>query len=179
MKENYKIMRNFLTKEEKNLLKGYCELKHRFNFDNFDPSNVNMDSYFYADYVMESLMICKSKKMSEITGLKLLPTYAFWRMYTYGSDLKKHKDRPSCQYSVTVNISSSGEKWPIFADGTEVNLEPGDGMVYKGCDVLHWREPFKGDYQAQVFLHYVDANDKYAEFARDKRPYYGLPNRGK
>ena len=173
MKNKFKIIKNFLTEEERYLLTGYCELKHRYNFDTFDPTNKNMDTKFYADYAMESLMVTKLKKMEEITGLKLLPTYAFWRMYTYKSDLHKHKDRPSCEYSVTVCIASSGEKWPIYADGVEVNLEPGDGLVYKGCDVLHWREEFEGDFQAQVFLHYVNKNGKNAEWFRDKRQYWG------
>ena len=51
--------------------------------------------------------------------------------------------------------------------------KPGDGLVYKGCDVLHWREEFEGDFQAQVFLHYVNKNGKNAEWFRDKRQYWG------
>ena len=28
-------------------------------------------------------------------------------------------------------------------------------VIYKGCDLEHWREPFKGKNIAQVFLHYT------------------------
>ncbi len=49
-----------------------------------------------------------------------------------------------------------------------VCLEPGDGMIYKGCERPHWREPMPGkkktwwnrkeDYYHQIFFHYVLAD---------------------
>ena len=49
-------------------------------------------------------------------------------------------------------------------------LEEGDAMVYKGCEVEHWREPYnEGTKLAQVFLHYVDANGPHAEWKNDKK----------
>ena len=171
----YKVIKNFLTKEEVNLLVHYCRIKHRTNFNSFDCcQNDNGDTYFYGDPLMESLMLNKKKLMQEETGLELLPTYAFWRMYTLHADLKKHKDRPSCEVSVTVMIGSDGTKWPIYMDGTELNLEPGDAAIYLGCEVEHWREEFTGDWQAQTFLHYVDKNGPNKEWAKDKRPIYGI-----
>lgn len=171
----YKVIKNFLTKEEVNLLVHYCRIKHRTNFNSFDCcQNDNGDTYFYGDPLMESLMLNKKKLMQEETGLELLPTYAFWRMYTLHADLKKHKDRPSCEVSVTVMIGSDGTKWPIYMDGTEINLEPGDAAIYLGCEVEHWRKEFTGDWQAQTFLHYVDKNGPNKEWAKDKRPIYGI-----
>jgi hypothetical protein len=119
-------------------------------------------------------MINKLNLMQKETGLELLPTYAFWRMYTTNADLKKHKDRPSCEISVTVMIGSDGNKWPIFMDGTEINMEPGDATIYLGCEIEHWREKFKGDWHAQTFLHYVDKNGVNKEWVKDKRMLYGM-----
>ena len=101
-------------------------------------------------------MVNKLDLMQKETGLELLPTYAFWRMYTINADLKKHKDRESCEISATVMLGSDGTPWPIFIGGTEINLEPGDAAIYLGCEVEHWREEFKGDWHTQTFLHYVD-----------------------
>lgn len=172
----YKLIKNFLSKEEIVLLNDYCRIKHRINYDSFDDiQNDNGDTYFYADPLMESLLVNKKKLMEEHTGLELLPTYAFWRMYTYNADLKRHKDRPSCEISVTVMIGSYGPPWPIYMDGTEINLEPGDAAIYLGCEVEHWREKFEGDWQAQTFLHYVDKNGPNKEWFKDKRPLYGMP----
>ena len=46
--------------------------------------------------------------------------------------------------------------------------------MYWGTDVLHSRKEFNGDYHIQTFLHYVDANGPYKEFAKDKRLNYGI-----
>ena len=49
-------------------------------------------------------------------------------------------------------------------------------LVYKGCEVEHWREAFSGVNCAQVFLHYNDASDPKAEQNKfDGRPFLGLP----
>tara|TARA_R100000697_G_scaffold31783_1_gene42647 strand:- start:348 stop:881 length:534 start_codon:yes stop_codon:yes gene_type:complete len=173
--EKYKLIKNFLTKEEQKLLSIYCDITHRHNFNNFDGTNNVMDTSFYGDYIMESLMINKKKNMEEHLNLKLLPTYSFWRLYTQGSTLPEHKDRPSCEYSVTVQISHDKKNdWPIFMDGNKIILEDGDAVVYKGCDVKHSREDLKGDWHAQVFLHYVNENGPNAEWALDKRRFWGL-----
>ena len=170
----YKLIKNFLTQEELKLLISYTRIKHRINFDNFDfVQNNNGDSYFYGDPLMESLMINKLELMQKETGLELLCTYAFWRMYTINAELKKHKDRESCEISVTVMLGSDGTPWPIYMNGTELNLEPGDAAIYLGCEIEHWREPFKGDWHSQTFLHYVDKNGLHKEWAKDKRMVYG------
>jgi len=170
----YKVIKNFLSKDEVDLLSLYCEIKHRTNFKEFDFLQTGVgDSFFYADPVMESLMLIKKEIMEKETGKKLLPTYAFWRVYTKYSDLKKHSDRPSCEISVTVNINGDKTPWPIFMDGTPVHLESGDGVVYLGCELEHWREEFKGDHQFQCFLHYVDAEGENKNCYMDQRPYWG------
>ena len=171
----YKLIKNFLTEGEIKLLTDYCRIKHRLNFDSFDlHQNNNGDTFFYADPLMESLMINKMDLMQKETGLELLPTYAFWRMYTMFADLKKHKDRSSCEISVTVMIGSDGTSWPIYMDGTEINMEPGDAAIYLGCEIEHWREEFTGDWHAQTFLHYVDKNGPFKEWVKDKRLMFGM-----
>jgi len=172
----YKIVKNFLSKDEINLLSFFCEMKHRTNLTSFDFSlNNNADTWYYGEPIFDSLMLKKQQLMENETGKKLLPTYAFWRCYTKYSKLKKHLDRPSCEISVTVNINGDGTAWPIFMEGTELNLQTGDAAIYLGCEIEHWREEFKGDYQFQTFLHYVDAEGKNKEHYMDKRKYWGCP----
>jgi len=118
-------------------------------------------------------MLKKKFLIEKESGKKLLPTYSFWRCYTKYADLKKHTDRPSCEISVTVNINGDGTSWPIFMEGTSLDLKKGDAALYLGCKVKHWREEFKGDYQFQTFLHYVDAEGKNTEHYMDKRKYWG------
>jgi len=149
----------------------------------------------YADFVMETLLMKVMPIMKQQTNLNLIPTYSYARIYEKGSILKRHKDRPSCEISTTLNLG--GDQWAIYLDttgsnnvideyknimkpdapkGIRVDLEPGDMLVYSGCELEHWREEFTGNVCAQVFLHYNHVNGQFADSnLYDKRPLLGLP----
>ena len=57
----------------------------------------------YADMVMETLMMKVLPVMRQETGLELIPTYSYARLYKKGDILRRHKDRPSCEISTTLN----------------------------------------------------------------------------
>ena len=129
----------------------------------------------YADHVMETLLMKVLPVMQKETELDLCPTYSYARLYKHGDKLKRHKDRPSCEISTTINLG--GEPWAIFLEGTKVLLEIGDMLVYSGCDLEHWREPFEGNICGQVFLHYNHVNGPFAEKNKfDGRAMLGLPS---
>ena len=136
----------------------------------------------YSDIAMETLLLKCQPVMEKATELKLYPAYTYARIYKKGDELKRHKDRFSCEISTTMNLG--GDDWPIYLEpsgkegmkGIEVNLKPGDMLIYKGMELEHWREPFKGENCIQVFLHYNKVS-KEAELNQfDKRPHLGLPN---
>ena len=141
------------------------------------------DTYsHYADIAMETLLENLKPLMEKESGLKLNETYSYARIYKKGDVLERHKDRYSCEVSTTLNIG--GDEWPIYlepsgeegTEGTKVILNQGDMLIYKGCDVEHWREAFEGENCGQVFLHYNDASDEKAEQNKyDGRPCLGLP----
>ena len=137
----------------------------------------------YADMLMETLLEKVKPTMEKHTGLKLSPTYSYARIYKNGDVLARHKDRYSCEISTTLNLG--GDKWPIYLDptgkngqaGIKVDLEPGDMLIYSGCELEHWREEFKGKDCGQVFLHYNKSSSKKAkENLYDGRPFIGLPS---
>ena len=137
----------------------------------------------YGDIVMETLLQEVKPVMEKHTSLKLSETYSYARIYKKGDVLPRHKDRYSCEVSTTLNLG--GESWSIYLDptgrtsqaGIEVNLNPGDMLIYSGCELEHWREEFKGKDCGQVFLHYNKTNSKTAKANQfDKRPFIGLPN---
>jgi hypothetical protein len=124
----------------------------------------------------DALLKTLTPLIEQTVDKKLFPTYSFARIYYKGSYLHKHIDRPSCEYSITVCLDNNPRPWAIFMDGEEVILERGDIVVYKGCDVIHWREPLDYDTEVtQVFLHYVDQNGPYSEWKYDKRSMLGEP----
>ena len=128
--------------------------------------------------------------LEQAIGRKLYNTYYYDRFYFPGQALTIHADRPACEISVSVHVSTNiEENWPIwiktpdiFTDSSKmeliskgenrsVDLGPGDGMVYKGCERPHWRDPMPGlietalakakGYQVhslyyhKIFFHYV------------------------
>jgi hypothetical protein len=136
----------------------------------------------YGDLVMETLLQKVKYRMEIETKLKLNETYSYARIYKKGDVLERHKDRYSCEVSATMNLG--GDRWPIFLEpsgeegekGTSILLDQGDMLIYKGCELEHWREPFEGENCAQVFLHYNDAYHREAEENKyDRRPFLGLP----
>lgn len=114
-------------------------------------------------------------------GKRLYPTYSYARLYKHGEELKNHRDRPACEISATLTLGWSGKQWAIYmgdhedkSNGSEIMMEVGDAVLYRGMDKWHWREQFEGDWQAQVFLHYVDANGSHADQKYDSRKSLGI-----
>jgi hypothetical protein len=129
----------------------------------------------YGDFVMDTLLVKMLPVMKEQTNLDLIPTYSYARAYKKGDELKRHKDRPSCEISTTICLG--GDPWAIFVEGTKILLEVGDMLVYSGCELEHWREPFDGNICGQVFLHYNHVNGPFAEKNKfDGRQMLGLPS---
>jgi hypothetical protein len=128
----------------------------------------------YGDPVMERLMDRLRPNLEKITGLHFFPTYSYFRLYKRGDTLPRHKDRPSCEVSVSLNLGQHpAEPWPLWVAGplgeTAVDLWPGDALIYRGIECDHWREAFHGDDLAQVFLHYVEQDGTHSEWKFDKR----------
>lgn len=117
-------------------------------------------------------MFCE--RISQLCGKKLIPTYTYARIYVNGSSLPLHRDRPACEYSATLNLAQS-DPWWISMDGTKYFQNPGDIVIYKGCEVEHGRPTFEGQEYIQVFLHYVDANGPHTEYRFDF-PGYSMHN---
>jgi hypothetical protein len=151
-------------------LREYIEQTHA-QPDPLCPKSQAVHGMPASDELLEML----TPAISKASGRNLIPTYSYARMYVNGETLPKHTDRPACQYSVTLCLGMDGDPWPIFMSKTEegvggsVDLNVGDGVLYLGIDMHHWREPFEGQWQAQVFLHWVDADGPHADQKYDGR----------
>ena len=208
--KKYQVIRQALSKELANFIFNYMMLQRdavdwMMKNNKVNPANPfignRVDQQIpgayskYADWVMETLLMYMIPVMKAKTGLELIPTYSYTRLYEKGNILRRHKDRPSCEISTTLHLG--GDEWPIFLDpsgqnfvideyknihkpgapkGVRVDLKVGDMLIYSGCDLEHWREPFQGNVCSQVFLHYNHANGPFAKTNLfDKRPILGIP----
>jgi hypothetical protein len=212
-KNKYQVIRNAISKELANLAYTYLQISaeadhwmitNQMTHDknplvgNFKDKQVPGSYAKYADRLMETLLVKVIPIMKDKTKLNLIPTYSYTRLYRKGNILKRHKDRPSCEISTTLNLG--GDNWDIFLDptgtnnvidedknihkpnapkGIKISLKPGDMLIYSGCELEHWREPFQGNLCGQVFLHYNHANGPYAKTnLYDKRPMLGIVKNG-
>ena len=155
---NYLFVPDFITTQESNRL--YKEFKKETQlypqlFNDRDLQIFGSPSIY--NYVPFIALLCeKTMHMNQLVEEKLLPTYAYARLYKHGAELKKHTDRPACEVSVTLNLGSDGTPWPICftkPDGSTVSkgLKPGEAVVYFGCISEHWRE---GAFEGQEYGHY-------------------------
>ena len=185
----YLIVRNAISIELANFAFNYFLMKrdatewmHKNNYvSEFTPGfgtwkDEQIPNTFscYGDTFMETLMMKVLPVMKQHTDLDVIPTYSYTRAYKKGDILKKHKDRPSCEISTTLHLG--GNPWSIYVEGIKIDLNVGDMLIYSGCELEHWREPFEGSVCVQTFLHYNNANGQYAHTNRfDKRPMLGIP----
>ena len=208
--KKYQVIRGALPKQMANFIFNYMLLQRdavdfMVKNNKVNPANpfigTRIDKQVpgcytkYADWVMETLLMYMIPIMKAKTGLELIPTYTYTRVYEKGNILRRHKDRPSCEVSTTLHLG--GDEWPIFIDptgsnnvideekeihrpgapkGVQVDLKVGDMLIYSGCELEHWREPFTGNMCSQVFLHYNHANGPYAKTNLfDGRSLLGVP----
>ena len=196
--KKYKIIKNIISKELSLFICNYFLMKKQVARKLFDSTYITQfETIFgvwndkqtpntyshYGDIAMETLMLKCQPEMEKVTGLKLYPAYTYARIYKKGDELKRHKDRFSCEISTTMNLG--GDDWPIYLEpsgevgkkGIKVDLKPGDMLVYSGCGLEHWRNKFRGKECIQAFLHY---NNRKTPGAKDnmfdKRPHLGLPS---
>jgi len=188
--ENFKHITNALHKETCDYLtkwlKKCVETKEAVQ-DPQCPKSWSMWHHPITDKVLEEFL----PRMEEETGKQLFPTYAYARLYQKGEVLKCHTDRPPCEYSATITLGHDGEVWPFWAadsgedtdqgivgednkihrikNSKKLTIEIGDAVIYKGCEVPHWRDSFEGQWQTQIFLHYVEQDGPNAEWKYDKR----------
>ena len=150
-------------------------LRQKTEFNSVEPQvNGSLARYNHPFYKATHYSLMK--QIEGILSMDLLPTYYFDRFYYEGQKLDRHSDRPSCEISATVQISTNrDEAWPIWfqrPDQTEnsVSMKNGDMVLYRGCEREHWREPLTGEnsYHHQIFFHYVNAQGPYVHYAYDR-----------
>jgi len=181
------------TTEDGSRLTGRLNYIRKDKYQYFDKEkqvNGSLSRYNYPEY--KQLFYLVRKQVEKRLGIDLLPTYFYERFYYAGQHLPRHCDRPACEISVTLQISTNSKKpWPIWfecPDGSEpyVAMKNGDACIYKGCEREHWRDSLESKYNNiekfwrkrrgleddtyhhQIFLHYVNAQGPFVHFANDR-----------
>ena len=190
-KDKYQVIKGAISKELADFCYQYFLNKRAVARHLFDDKYISQfTQYFgvwndemipetyshYGDIVMDTLLQRVKPVMEKESGIKLTETYSYARIYKKGDELKRHKDRYSCEISTTMHLG--GDEWSIYIEpDVKINLKQGDMLMFRGCYLEHWRETFTGKDCAQVFLHYNDSSKKEAKQNKfDGRPIIGLPS---
>lgn len=164
--KNYKYIKNLLS----------LDIAEFITFSSLEIIDKSIDkskadpqvplSFFFSStssLLYRNLLHFLKSRIEKESNLKLNPTYAYSRFYISGADLKKHTDRPACEISVTLTLKkkyhNKDYQWPLCMGGVPLIIEEGDGVIYKGREIEHWRPVFTepdGSWHHQVFLHYVN-----------------------
>jgi len=192
------FIKEFLPKQILNLCHSYSLLKfsNKKTFQTADNQS-NVLLFEYGDLLMETLMDASTPVVEQNVGKKLWPTYSYLRIYDKGSDLKIHKDRESCEYTVALCLGCDpiDKPYEIFVGEVDKSSDykyfdedevyqryridykfpmlPNNALIFKGMDKIHWREICTHDHFITVFLHYVDQEGQYKDYKFDKRNILG------
>jgi len=194
---NYTVIRKAISTEMTEFIYDYICLKRKIAtylfknklippftkyFGSWNDGQVKDTYYVYGDTVMETLLLKLKPLIEKQVEQELIEMYSYCRIYKKDAVLDRHKDRTSCEISITLNLG--GDLWPIYLDptkgknqsGIKIELNAGDMLIYRGCILEHWRESFQGNDCAQVFLHYNIKNENSEKIKYDKREFIGIPN---
>jgi PKHD-type hydroxylase len=176
-KEGYVYLENALPKNE-------CDAITKYLFGLCTKGTLTKDEQcplsdsIYDDILLNAVLKKLVTPLSQQLEIDLDPSYCYARIYRPGEVLERHKDREACEISGTLTLGFDQDNcvWPIFFGkdendllGTSINIDVGDIVIYKGEELPHWRNEFKGTWQTQVFFHFVDKNGKNKEHAFDQK----------
>jgi len=200
-KQGYLPLKSIIPLDICNIVTQYALLQENVLPKKEEPTGQVPNSHsIYSDTLMETLMAHMKPHMEKATGLELFPTYSYFRVYRPRMILDRHTDRPSCEISTTICFgydykhANPDYRWSMYVDptyrhnidynfisknnkGTAVPQDPGDILIYRGCEIEHWRDPFDAEdssWQVQAFFHYINKDGPfYPEYAFDRRPGLG------
>ena len=166
---NYVVIKNFIDESRSIAISN--EFKKA---DRRKDAVIEKSTSLYNFMPSLELLCEKTPIISEIVGEYVLPTYTFTRRYEKDSELPIHKDRGSCEITLTVHLDSDGShSWPISiqtpsGENKSIVFSHGDAMLYFGCESWHWREKYQGTWYNQTMLHYVRSNGSQSHRYFDK-----------
>ena len=178
--KRYLFVKSILPPPILDYLKTYYAVllaNNAFSRDEQCPSSLSLGADRGLDAVLEWIR----PEVSRLVGLEIVPTYSYTRRYAKGELLPRHTDRNSCEISVTISVEipKGARRSVIYLKPprnreTKVEMCAGDGCIYAGTEVEHWREGFQIDGYVQLFLHYISRRGSYfPKFAFDGRKCLG------
>lgn len=177
------VIKNIFSKELSHTYEKYYKSTGILKLENPAPSNISYDKgsntfACYCDDLGVAILEGLKDTISNILKKEILPSYVYTRVYTKGTKLISHRDRESCEISVTLSLCNSDndkEEYLYISDKSVENSSPddilkipvhtGDALIFFGSNdsggYYHWRDVTESEFILQSFLHYVTVNGKF------------------
>jgi len=96
-------------------------------------------------------------------------SYSYVAGYLSGADLPRHTDRAQCRFTLSYAVDFTGPAgaapWPFCLECPQDEavvqclLEPGQAVLFRGCDLSHFRDPLPdGQTSTSLLFHFVPAD---------------------
>lgn len=172
------------------------------NNKNLKEDDSNSYGYYeeYANEISETILLHCKDQIEEKIGLDLVPRCSYVRVHKNGAELKNRLDEEDNEISVLITLSYKPKlegydpedimfdpfefscPWPFYMNTARgeknVKIPIGHGVIYKGNEIEHWREPLMESddfFVVEVSLHYVVADGRFSkEFKYDGRSAIGI-----
>ena len=152
-------------------------------------SKAAIEVYSHIYPPMATFLWGLTPRIAEVAQKRLVPTYAYFRMYQLGDVCRVHSDRHACEHSLSLMVGLSDDvPWALsverrrldaptpvveesFGDQqfASVPMTVGDGIMYQGVHHRHGRiEPNPNRWSAHLFMHWVDIEGPYGDQAFDR-----------
>jgi hypothetical protein len=102
--------------------------------------------------------------VGRLAGEPVKPSYSYVSAYRGGAVLGAHVDRKQCEFTLSLLIEGEGdsaaEPWPLWfqlpSGKIAVTQKAGDAILFRGCELPHWRERSAAEHTSTILLfHYV------------------------
>ncbi len=166
LEENeYVVLRNLFSPLQLAHLRSYFRAMEREGYLSRSDSQVERRRSHYREPLSSAIHEQLVPLVSHVTSRRLRASYSFFSVYLPGAVLDKHKDRPQCEWNLSLIWDTRPEKdranaWPIYLEvggrARRVKLGMGDGLLYRGTEYFHWRNPQPArNFTAATFFHFV------------------------
>lgn len=168
MNEGFCSLPSLISDSERQLMIDYLSVsKQRYvESNNLTGSNVENDPHhpktfsFYSPLCAEVALLTLLPKIEAIVSEKIAPSFSYARTYYAGSWLDRHKDRKNASFGLSICLERNSPYWPLVIVDRhgiehEFDLEEGDGILFTGMELEHYRSTLLHGFQTQMFLFYV------------------------
>lgn len=164
-KSSYAVVHNLVSPLQVSFLRQYFRELEREGYLTRGDNQVERRHVMYREPLSSLLHEQMNPFIGDVTGSATRASYSYFGVYLPGALLQKHKDRPQCQWNLSLIWDTRPERprdaaWPLYLDVNgnthEIKLAMGDALLYRGTEHFHWRErqPARNRTTA-TFFHFV------------------------